>query len=278
MTRLYERADIDARRSNAGKNYEITTHNIARLALRETRNAAEIKIDGQTLTVKGAPELTLEKAAAGWRVATGKWAGLHKTHGLQGPIDDAFLDPYLLVRPTGTPWNASVNDQALRTLQNFDRAWARRYFAHPRIKNDTEVTDADLAKYNLVLFGDPGSNRLIARVAGRLPLRWTKDTITVGTHTFPAAEHIPALAYPNPLNQSHYVVLNTGLTFPENNYNSDYALPMLGDLAVLKVTRAAPAAPAAPAAGGRGAGPAMPPAGEIAYATLLDENWQLPND
>jgi len=51
MTRLYERADIDARRSNAGKNYEITTHNIARLALRETRNAAEIKIDGQTLTV-----------------------------------------------------------------------------------------------------------------------------------------------------------------------------------------------------------------------------------
>jgi hypothetical protein len=278
MTHLYERADIDAQRSNGGKNYVITTHNIARLVLRETRNAAEIKIDGQTLSVKGAPEMTLEKSATGWKVATGKWAGLHKIHGLQGPIDDAFLDPYLLVRPTGTPWNAAVNDQALRTLQAFDHAWARRYFAHPRIKNDTDVTDADLAKYNVVLFGDPGSNKVMARVIGRLPLRWTKDTITVGTHTFPAAEHIPALAYPNPLNQSHYVVLNTGLTFSENSYNSDYALPMLGDLAVLKVAHGAPSAPPVPAAGGRGAGPAIPPPGEIAYATLLDENWQLPND
>ena len=142
------------------------------------------------------------------------------------------------------------------------------------------MTDADLAKYNVVLFGDPGSNKVIARVAARLPLRWTKDTIIVGTHTFPAAEHIPALAYPNPLNPSHYVVLNTGLTFPENQYNSDYALPLLGDFAVLKVAH--PAAPGAipppAAAGGRGAGPAIPPAGEIAYATLLNENWQLPDD
>jgi hypothetical protein len=258
MTHLYERADIDAQRSSGGKNYSITTHNISRLALRETRNAAEIKIDGQTLNVKSTPELTLERSATGWKVATGKWAGLHKIHGLQGPIDDAFLDPFLLVRPTGTPWNAAVNDQALRTLQTFDHAWARRYFAHPRIKNDTEVTDADLAEYNVVLFGDPGSNKVMARVIGRLPLRWTKDTITVGMHTFPSAEHIPALAYPNPLNQSHYVVLNTGLTFPESSYNSDYALPMLGDLAVLKVPRNG--------------------TGDIAYATLLDENWQLPND
>ena len=41
--------------------------------------------------------------------------GLHKTHALQGPIDDAFLDPFLLVRPTGTPWNDAVNQQALRS-------------------------------------------------------------------------------------------------------------------------------------------------------------------
>ena len=99
MTGLYERADIDAERSNGGKNYDISTHNIARLVLRETRNASEIKIDGQTLNVKSAPELTLEKGASGWKVVTGKWAGLHKIHGLQGPIDDAFLDPLLARAP-----------------------------------------------------------------------------------------------------------------------------------------------------------------------------------
>ena len=259
---MYERADIDAQRSNSGKTYEIATHNIARLVLNETQKAAEITIDGRLVKVKGAPTITLEKAPSGWKLANERWAGLHKRHGLQGPIDDAFLDPFLLVRPTGTPWNVAVNEQALRTLQSFDHAWARRYFSHPRIKNDTEVTDADFATYNVVLFGDPGSNKWIARVLARLPLRWTKDVITVGTHTFPAAQHIPALVYPDPLSASHYVVLNTGLTFPEGQYNSDYSLPMLGDLAVLKVTQ----------------GPPIPAPGEIAYATLFDEEWQLPKD
>jgi hypothetical protein len=255
MGKLYERADIDAQRTNGGKTYDMTTHNIVRLVLRETRTAAEIRIDGQTVKVKGAPEITLEKTPSGWQIAAAKWTGLHKKHGLQGPIDDAFLDPFLLVRPTGAPWNAAANEQAIKTLQAFDHAWARRYFAHPRVKIDTEVTDADFARYNVVLFGDPGSNKWIARLLPKLPLRWTKDTITVGTHAFPAAQHLPALACPNPLNQSHYVVLNTGLTFPEGQYNSDYSLPMLGDVAVLKVT-----------------------AGEIAYATLFDEDWQLPKD
>ena len=159
------------------------------------------------------------------------------------------------MRPTGTPWNAAANEQALRTLQAFDHAWARRYFAHPRVKNDTELTDADFAKYNVVLFGDPGSNKWIGRLLPKLPLRWTKDRITVGTHTFQANQHMPALVYPGPLNQSRYVVLNSGLTFPEAQYNSDYSLPMLGDIAVLTVGT-----------------------GEIAYATLFDEGWQLPND
>ena len=255
MEHLYERADIDAQRSGGGTTYEIATHNVARLVLRETRNADHITIDGQIVKVRGTPEIALEKTASRWKIADAKWAGLHKKHGLQGPIDDAFLDPFLLVRPTGTPWNTAANDQALKTLQAFDHAWARRYFAHPRVKNDTEVTEADFAKYNVVLFGDPGSNQWIARLLPKLPLRWTRDTITVGTHTFQAGQHMPALVYPGPLNQSHYLVLNSGLTFPEAQYNSDYSLPMLGDIAVLKVGTV-----------------------EIAYATLFDERWQLPKD
>ena len=29
--------------------------------------------------------------------------GLRKKHGLQGPIDDAFMNGFVFVRPTGTP-------------------------------------------------------------------------------------------------------------------------------------------------------------------------------
>lgn len=43
------------------------------------------------------------------------------------------------------------------------------------MKNDTDVTDADILRCNLILFGDPGSNSLIARVLPKMPVHWTTD-------------------------------------------------------------------------------------------------------
>ena len=231
----YQRADVDARRLSGGTSYQIQTNNVSRLVLREMDKANEIQIDGQTLRVKSGHELALEKSATGWRTAPAKWAGLHKTHALQGPIDDAFLDPFLLVRPTGTPWNEAAHQHALKRLERFDQTYAHFYRAHPRVKNDTEVIEADFAKYNVVLFGDPGSNRWIGRLAGRLPVRWSRESIVVGEKSFEAASHLPVLVYPNPIAPSRYVVLNSGLTIAENSYTSDYSMPTLGDIAVLQV-------------------------------------------
>jgi pimeloyl-ACP methyl ester carboxylesterase len=252
----YERAEVDARRLSGGTSYQIKTNNVSRLVLRETDKAAEIQIDGQTLRVKPGRELALEKSGTGWRTAPAKWAGLHKTHALQGPIDDAFLDPFLLVRPTGTPWNQAAHQHALKQLERFDQTYAHFYRAHPRVKNDTEVTEADFAKYNVVLFGDPGSNRWIGRLAEKLPVRWSRDTIIVGEKSFPAASHLPVLVYPNPIAPSRYVVLNSGLTIAENSYTSDYSMPTLGDIAVLQ----------------------LQPASDVftvPFAGFFDETWKL---
>lgn len=258
LEKHYERAEVDAQRTNGGKQYEITTKNLTRLTLRETSKAAGIQIDGQSLKVKGAPEIVLERSGSTWKLAkAGKWAGLRKTHALQGPIDDAFLDPFLLVRPTGTPWNEAANQHALRILSHFDRVYAMNYRAHPRIKDDKDVTEADFARYNVVLFGDPGSNPWIAKMESKLPFRWTRETIKVGDASFPAADHLPVLGYPNPLQPSHYVVLNTGLTISDQDYNGDYAMPRFGDIAVLKIKD-----------------PSEPP--EIAWGGLFDESWQVP--
>jgi len=108
----------------------------------------------------------------------------------------------------------------------------------------------------VVLFGDPGSNRWIARLNGKLPVEWTRETVTLGRERFPAASHFPALIYPSPINPSHYVVLNTGLTISDQDYNGDYAMPRFGDMAVLKVKD-----------------PSEPP--EIAWGGLFDESWQV---
>lgn len=250
----YERAEVNARRANGRTAFDITTKNVSRLAVREVNGAAVIRIDGQEVKGKG-PAVDLEKAAGRWRMAKGKPAGLRKSHALQGPIDDAFLDPFLLVRPTGTPWNQAAHDQAMRILARFDRVYARWYRSHPRIKDDKDVTDADFARYNVALFGDPGSNRWIAKVAGKLPVKWSRDSIQAGAASYSGADHLPVLVYPNPLRPGKYVVINSGLTIDEREYQSDYSMPKLGDWAVLKT------------------GQAEVP--EAAAAGLFDEEWRL---
>jgi hypothetical protein len=258
LEKHYGRAEVDARRSDDRQRYEIGTTNVSRLTLRETERARTIEIDGQTVRVKPAVQIALAKSGGAWRPANARdEAGLRKKHGLQGPIDDAFLEPFLCVRPTGTPWNSAVNQQALKELEHFDRVHAKYLRGHVRVKDDRDVTEADLKQYHLVLFGDPGSNRLIARLNGKLPLAWTRESIKLGDRTFPAAETIPMMIYPNPLNLARYVVLNSGLTVQDREYPaSDYLTPLYGDFAILKVT-----AEGAP---------------QIECAGLFDEAWRLP--
>ena len=255
LDKHYERADIDAQRDDGRASYRIKTSNISRLELRETERAKEIAIDGQQIKVKGSPEITLQKTASAWKVAS-KQQGLHKAHALQGPIDDAFLDPFLLVRPTGTPWNAEVNEQALRTLKRFDRMWGYWFRGHPFVKDDTAVTEADFAKYHVVLFGDPGSNKWIAKLNGKLPVKWTREIVAIAGNSYPANESYPAMIYPNPLRPDKYVVLNTGLTIVDRDYNGDYGMPRWGDYAIVKVK----------------AGSEVP---DLQTAGLFDENWQV---
>jgi hypothetical protein len=122
-----------------------------------------------------------------------------------------------------------------------------------RVKSDAEVTAADIANHNLILFGTPASNKLIGQIAGKLPIRWTNDAIVVGDKTFSAAEHTLALIYPNPLNPRRYVVLNSGHTFGEKEFRGTNALlfPRLGDYAVLRRD------------------------GTVVLAGLFNERWEL---
>ena len=76
-----------------------------------------------------------------------------------------------------------------------------------------------------------------------------------------AAEHVPVLIYPNPLNPGRYVVLNSGHTFHAADFQGTNALlyPRLGDYAVLKLQ------PTAADSAGRASG----------HIGLFDEYWKL---
>jgi poly(3-hydroxybutyrate) depolymerase len=204
----------------------------------------------------------------------GKWAYLGqldavqldgKRPGLQGPIDDAFTTPFLCVRGTGKAWNPAVQAWADASLRRFAHEWARYFRGDLPVKDDTAVTDADVKRYNLVLFGDPGSNRLIARVLPKLPVRWTEKDLTLGKDTYGAADHAPVLIQPSPLAEGRYVVLNSGHTFHEKELASlNYLLfPRLGDWAVLKVGAKSPP------------NPSEALEEEVLRAGFFDERWQF---
>ena len=179
---------------------------------------------------------------------------VRKKHGLQGPIDDAFLGAFLVVRPTGTPWNKAAHDQSMRMLRTFDERYRLAYRGYLRMKDDKDVTEADFTKYNVVLFGDPGSNSWIGKMNGKLPVSWTKETVAFGAKSFHAAESLPAFIYPNPMAASKYVVVNSGLTAEWHDWAGDHPMPQLGDFAVLKVKEGEPT---------------------VALGGLFNESWKL---
>ena len=52
--------------------------------------------------------------------------------------------------------------------------WRHHFRGDAQVREDKDVSDADIAASNLVLWGDPGSNRILARIADRLPVKWTR--------------------------------------------------------------------------------------------------------
>jgi hypothetical protein len=247
----YARAQIDATLADDGSVSMADPKNVTRLSVAPPA----LQSEGATLTIGGV-KVELPQAAANpartvviERRDDGTWryAGTReevvlpgKRPGLQGPIDDAFATPILCVRPTGTPWNAAVGAWSEANLNRFADEWRRHYRGDLPVKKDTEVTPEDVRTYNLILFGDPGSNRWIADVLPKLPprVRWSREELVVGDARHPAEKHALEMIYPNPLpgGDGRYVVLNSGHTYHDYELQLSYMVfPRVGDWAVIEV-------------------------------------------
>ena len=185
---------------------------------------------------------------------------LRKRHDLQGPIDDAFMDRFVLARPTGTSPHTPAADWAKAEADRAARRWRTQFRGAAPVVDDTALTDEQVAGANLVLWGDPSSNAVIRRIADQLPIRWDGGNVVAGDRKFPADTHAPILIYPNPLNPRRYVVLNSGFTFREaSDLNNARQIPRLPDWAVVDVT--------------------TPPdafnPGKVVAADFFDESWAL---
>ncbi len=271
----YARAEISARWSDDIIEVDEPS-NITRFAIRTSQlpsQPAQLRVGSTNLALP--PSINAKSAGIvvgrrdnAWFIAgeLGKVPLDGKRPGLQGPIDDAFTSPFLCVRGTGQPWNAGAHGYAIASLERFADEWHHYFRGKLPIKDDAEVTAEDIRTKNLILFGDPGSNRFIAKLLPHLPLKWSKEKLQMGGRDYSSSDYVPALIAPNRLagTADRYVVINSGHTFREAELAKlNYLLfPRWGDWAVLRIDPARAAS--------------EPVEENVLRAGYFDEQWCLP--
>jgi predicted esterase len=268
LDHLYEKAIVD---SHWGKDeLRLTTQNVSVIVLGsgERRLPSSIVIDQQPIRLESKDSrILLQRKKNQWAIV--KRPELEKELrkkrndelALQGPIDDAFMEKFHVVLPTRAGISPATGDYLKAAEERFAREWDRYFRGKLPIVPAESGDAAPMA--NLVLFGDPESNPLIAQVLPKLPITWTRDKLVVNGVEYDPRTHVPVLIYPNPNPRSsdYYVVINSGHTFAEADFKGTNALlyPRLGDWAVIKPTPTAK----------------DPTAHEVVAAGLFDEKWQF---
>jgi hypothetical protein len=259
LAQHWERADLTARYEDNGS-ATLTTKNVTALTVTLPR-LRSLTIDGQPVPVPanyGARGFTVHRQSDRW------WAGdfadaLRKRPGLTGPIDDAFMEPFLFVQPTGKPLHEKLGAWTKGELAHATKMWRDIFRGDAPVIDDISVGPDDIARCNLILWGDPSSNRVLAKLLPQLPLEWDGAKLTFRGQTYDASHHAPILIFPNPLNPARYVVLNSGIDFRDHAYGTNsLQLPKLPDYAIIDL--ATPPGPRWP--------------GKIVTAGFFNEEWK----
>lgn len=245
----WERAQVDAEITDR-TSLRISTRNITSLRIvfepgtcpLSAAEPTQVTIDGQAVSI-GTPNedrslrVQITKRDGRWQLGA-HTVRMVKRPGLQGPIDDAFMDRFVMVGPSAPPMHTASGKWAEAEFAHATTHWRSHFRGDAPVKAAASVTAADISSSNLVLWGDPKSNPLIAKVVSRLPIKWTEKELVVNGRTYDPATHMPTLIYPNPLaGGTRYVVINSGFTFREYDYlNNARQVPKLPDWAVYDIT------------------------------------------
>ncbi|MEM8734016.1 MAG: prolyl oligopeptidase family serine peptidase [Planctomycetota bacterium] len=191
----------------------------------------------------------------------GAW---QKRSEFQGPIDDAFMGPFVFVGPDREATTMTEKWAA----SEFTRAkaeWIRHFRGDIREVAPSNVTEDLLRSNHLIVFGTPTTNSFLAKIRSELPIGWEGESIICGEKTYRSDLHAPIAIYPNPLLPSdakvgRYIVINSGFTYREYAYlNNARQIPMLPDWAIVDISQ--------------GATTQFP--GRVVDAGFYDEHWQF---
>ncbi|HMJ92077.1 MAG TPA: prolyl oligopeptidase family serine peptidase, partial [Candidatus Acidoferrum sp.] len=156
------RADVIV--TETDQRLEIATTNVTEFKIARAVKAAlrDVRVNGEPVRATARTEADraivhlLRQRDDSWidgSVPAARSTTLRKVPQLQGPIDDAFMDSFLIVRPTGKPQNEKVRAWISTRLAKATNEWRAQFRGDARVKDDVDVSDADIAAHNLILFG-----------------------------------------------------------------------------------------------------------------------------
>lgn len=268
----WEKSRVDA--VIDGDKITIDTKNISAFHLEFKEGQAPFKVGTPIKVIVNGNELTdkigishqkswkphFTKLGGIWKPGKITERELVKKKNLQGPIDDAFMDSFIFVKPSGTSANTMLQNWVDSEFNRAVKHWRQHFRGDAIIKSDKDVTAEDIANSNLILWGDSTSNSLINKISSELPIKWSSEKISLKGKEFSSKDHALIMIYPNPLNKEKYIVLNSSFTYREYAYlNNARQVPMLPDWAVIDL-KVKP-------------GTVWP--GKVTEANFFDEAWQL---
>jgi len=239
-----ERGTVDAAIGRDAR-VTVTTDNVRTLTLNGLPGDGPVGaiIDGQPLGTldRGIARSYRRDPDGTWRAGPVDLSG-EKRHGASGPIGDLFHERTILVPGTiGGEEATFFNDWAAE-----EAAWhyrSRNGGVHRGgimgtnavdlpIVRDVDLTSADRASSNLVLFGTPGSNALLAELAGSLEIAAESDTISLRGRSWSAPRVSAFAIFPHPEHEGRYVAMHGGPMPDAVTWGSHLDMALLPDFLV----------------------------------------------
>lgn len=185
--------------------------------------SVRVRVDDTILDVEpGSPRVIFAKAGERW-VETAEDLPPTTVRRLGGGLADLFMGPVVFVYGTGDPDRTPILRRAAELYADWSPTTtitvgskAGRF----EVVADSEVDEEDLAGKNILLFGNPRENRILAELAEGLPVSFTDD----GDFEF-AGERFQRdalfMVYPNPKSPANLlgvITLPFGQRFVESYF------------------------------------------------------------
>jgi predicted esterase len=203
-------ATVDARVADDGSRLDIRCENVAALTIDlatcplHTDEQFRVTVNGERQEVRPeAGRLSIEIEPAPEQ----QWPPL-KRRGLSGPAEDVFNTPFIVVQ--GTAGDERQNLELARKVGTWVDEWDRFADGEPRVCTDAELLPEQIESMNLVLFGTPETNLVLARIAERLPMQIGDHKYSILGHSFEGDHLGLVLCYPNPEQPDRYVLVYSG--------------------------------------------------------------------